>query len=805
MDEKRRSNPTITIPAPVRSGNKPWSSEDPYQHPLPKPTEDPWETCHILAKKYDKEMCSAWKDEVDKLLIFAGLFSATVTSFGVESYKMLQDDPTETSAQLLSEVVWQLNRINDSSNVSSSSTPTVPSLAVSPMAVRVNICWFLSLALSLTTVLIGILCLQWLREYQREGSLISKDAFSLREMRYHGLSVWKVPTILAALPLLLQTALVLFFAGLLDLLWFLDWKVALPITVAVGATCLFLLATTILPSLQCFYAENSSFALAQCPYKSPQSWAFHHIACALYSTFSTINYNIGRIIWGSRKKFSFLDLPAGKDWYDFDMFWRDKRDTSLEDVDSGLGLLWVALTRVQNLVAIYCITHCLQDVTSLVASKTIRSLDHSLRLPDDVGNSDSQIDQDFRSAYVLAYFVKLNGRIRQPLTPHRFELFVRLMHSGRKNIDAVRSIFPADSLKFIDDLPSSSKIQLLGCLRISLARDQAIEGDWILARLVVSAMLECDCWRSDHFLGQTLQSFNITLQLLIRQSPDNIQERRMKYCVRFITDLYNCTLSGIPQEKRFHGFETTLASLINYLQGSMSDMDTITYGTKASQNRTKFHWDLVVANLVPKYIPRQHHLQPNRISAPQAVPQTPTTYSEVAHQPTSRDEHAGGLWYDGSSLVRSSRRFGGSQLDLHKAWVVDEGRARRSTIVWSADSLAHVQEEDSVFEEEDTTEEVLEQEQEQEQEQKNETDQSIMETSIPVNNPASHGKDEGIGLPSPPKPRITIPEDVDLTEEPEPISYEFPEETVDMDGLEVDFFMSNTDISAGQDECTDIP
>ena len=122
----------------------------------------------------------------------------------------------DSSARLLSFIATQLANSTD---------PLPPSLAipeftVTQAQVRINIVWFLSLTVSLTTVLVGILCLQWLREFQRDAALPHKDAVALRQMRYEGLIQWHVPGILSILPLLLQLSLVLFFIGLLDLLWY---------------------------------------------------------------------------------------------------------------------------------------------------------------------------------------------------------------------------------------------------------------------------------------------------------------------------------------------------------------------------------------------------------------------------------------------------------------------------------------------------------------------------------------------------------------------------------------------------------
>ncbi|TFK68961.1 hypothetical protein BDN72DRAFT_740672, partial [Pluteus cervinus] len=147
-------------------------------------------------------------------------------------------------------------------------------------AVRINIFWFLSLTLSLSTVLIGILCLQWLREYQRDVELSYKDGLAVRQIRFRGLLAWKVPEIVSTLPLTLQIALVLFFAGLFDLLFQRHHVVAFVVLVPILIAVSFLLFTTIAPTIQHFSLVgihlNKRFPLSglQCPYKSPQSWIF---------------------------------------------------------------------------------------------------------------------------------------------------------------------------------------------------------------------------------------------------------------------------------------------------------------------------------------------------------------------------------------------------------------------------------------------------------------------------------------------------------------------------------------------------
>ncbi|TFK63819.1 hypothetical protein BDN72DRAFT_802919, partial [Pluteus cervinus] len=168
--ENSESKPKLTGPPNLP---EPWKIRTPLNNPLPKTTgQSCWEKCYRYVKEYDEDMCKAWKDEIDKLLIFAGLFSAAVTAFVVESYQWLDDSGDET-VNLLSQLI--------SIQLNGTITPVAAkSFTPSPSAIRINICWFLSLVLSLTSVLIGVLCLQWLREYERPVAVSFEDKLCYR-------------------------------------------------------------------------------------------------------------------------------------------------------------------------------------------------------------------------------------------------------------------------------------------------------------------------------------------------------------------------------------------------------------------------------------------------------------------------------------------------------------------------------------------------------------------------------------------------------------------------------------------------
>lgn len=188
-----------------------------------------------------------------------GLFSAVVGAFTIESYAMLQEDPTQTSAQLLAQISAQLSSFSVNSGFINSSAPAVP---VAPfqapgLAVRINIFWFLSLAISLVAALFAIVVQQWLREYPLNHVRSAMDGVKLRQFRYGALYRWGVPMLIGLLPVLLQISLVLFLVGLLNLIYTLNRTVFLSLVIISGIPLLILIITPAMHVLS-----------TSCPYKS---------------------------------------------------------------------------------------------------------------------------------------------------------------------------------------------------------------------------------------------------------------------------------------------------------------------------------------------------------------------------------------------------------------------------------------------------------------------------------------------------------------------------------------------------------
>ncbi|PPQ81304.1 hypothetical protein CVT25_015078 [Psilocybe cyanescens] len=277
-----------------------WELKNDFKYAPKQPAGDPWKVLLDPLVEEEKHRCDTWNNEIQNLLIFvmiiesatkAGLFSGLVTAFISQSYKMLQPDP---NAEIVSLLAIIAEGLNNSSNTLArvTSTTNQPSSSFSPSsaAVRVNVCWFISLILSLTIILSGIIVMQWLREHQAFTGQSSRDKIAILNMRIEALDKWHVHGIITTFPLFLAIALVLFFAGMIEFLHVLGNRTVLVAVAAViTVTSVLLSLATVLPALQCILLYI--WILPQkppspCLYKSPQSGLFHAI-CYFTSDFLT--------------------------------------------------------------------------------------------------------------------------------------------------------------------------------------------------------------------------------------------------------------------------------------------------------------------------------------------------------------------------------------------------------------------------------------------------------------------------------------------------------------------------------------
>ncbi|KAI3603305.1 hypothetical protein WG66_002345 [Moniliophthora roreri] len=277
----------VSTPATISvTGGIQMQDHEPSAAPIPDKQytiQQSWETLLKMVDKYDEDMVKNWKEDIDTLLVFAGLFSAVVTAFAIESYQWLSEDPEDTSVVLLTQISQQLRDPNV--NVTRPDSETFHPDASS---VLINCFWFLSLILALMSGLLALLCKQWLREHTRDThTRTAAEALALRQLRRDSLEKWRVPQLVATTPILLEIALLLFFAGLLDLAWTRNLAVFVVCMVAVGLGAGFYIITTLLPLITNIYADicqKSDMILPfrfVCPYKSPQAWAVYRFSCMI--------------------------------------------------------------------------------------------------------------------------------------------------------------------------------------------------------------------------------------------------------------------------------------------------------------------------------------------------------------------------------------------------------------------------------------------------------------------------------------------------------------------------------------------
>ncbi|OSX57405.1 hypothetical protein POSPLADRAFT_1071675, partial [Postia placenta MAD-698-R-SB12] len=198
-----------------------------------------WLVCALLLWDHEKRLTAKWHEELNAMLLFAGLFSAAVTAFVVAYYITLG---TNNSLQILAlmHISSQLSSftINSGSNQTTYINSTQPMLLASLAAASVldpsiptdiYALWFLALVLSLAAA-------------------------------YQGYNRYGVEIIMGVVPILLQLALIIFLLGLVLLLQHVRTPVTATVSTVVGLLLLFSALISIWPVFD-----------VHCPYKSPQA------------------------------------------------------------------------------------------------------------------------------------------------------------------------------------------------------------------------------------------------------------------------------------------------------------------------------------------------------------------------------------------------------------------------------------------------------------------------------------------------------------------------------------------------------
>ncbi|KAJ7327638.1 hypothetical protein DFH08DRAFT_940873 [Mycena albidolilacea] len=163
--------------------------------PKPPPVADKktafWNAYKILADEHDKELLQRYSTDLDTSLIFAGLFSAVDSAFIIQIQPEIQPHGARS------------------------------------IVIIAQCLLYISLFSTLLASLLAVLGKQWLMFYSAAGEKGSIEARGLeRQRKLDGLLKWKFEAVIQMFPLLLQFALLLFWAALSIYLWTIHPSVA---------------------------------------------------------------------------------------------------------------------------------------------------------------------------------------------------------------------------------------------------------------------------------------------------------------------------------------------------------------------------------------------------------------------------------------------------------------------------------------------------------------------------------------------------------------------------------------------------
>ncbi|KAI0258398.1 hypothetical protein BC834DRAFT_835695, partial [Gloeopeniophorella convolvens] len=210
------------------------------------------------AEEEDRRMVENWKGDADGILVFTGLFSASVATFLGNTYQGLQLNSQDASAFYLSRI-YQQSASDNGSQVSIPSTISDPAtFSPSTTTVWVNALWFLSLVISLTCALLATMSQQWARHYLH--ALPAVQRARIRSFYAEGVKKFRVSWAIDTLPALLHLSVFLFYAGLSVLLFAINLTIFKIVVSWVGLCLSLYVVITILPAV----FPNS-------PYRTPLS------------------------------------------------------------------------------------------------------------------------------------------------------------------------------------------------------------------------------------------------------------------------------------------------------------------------------------------------------------------------------------------------------------------------------------------------------------------------------------------------------------------------------------------------------
>ncbi|KAH7922760.1 hypothetical protein BV22DRAFT_988198, partial [Leucogyrophana mollusca] len=213
-----------------------------------------WATYKREAEDYDSEFLEKYKDDMDIVLIFSGLFSAVSTTFITSMQSSLSADPTATTNVLLMQLI---HTVNSTAFAGQNLDPPAWNGPCSTV-IWIQSLIYASLGASLLAALGAVLGKQWLGHYRRRGTGGAEERAIRRQQKLNGLEAWHFHAVLEVLPVLLQISLLLFGVALSAFVWTQQSTIG---AVVIGTTTLGIL----------FYISITVASLIShdCPFRTP--------------------------------------------------------------------------------------------------------------------------------------------------------------------------------------------------------------------------------------------------------------------------------------------------------------------------------------------------------------------------------------------------------------------------------------------------------------------------------------------------------------------------------------------------------
>ena len=199
----------------------------------------------------------------------AGLYSAALTAFVIDSKQNLQVKPQDQMvyylqqhSTILSQISLQLSSIAPQIPIPSTPPPPFPKFNTLVSDIRVNAFWFMALVFSLFAALLAILVQQWVRNYMHVFQRYRDPLKSarLRQYLHEGSEEWNMPRVAEAVPGLLHISLFLFFAGLGDTLLNINTTIGVTTVIPIGFGGLLYICTILAPIIYPQSPYQSSFS-----------------------------------------------------------------------------------------------------------------------------------------------------------------------------------------------------------------------------------------------------------------------------------------------------------------------------------------------------------------------------------------------------------------------------------------------------------------------------------------------------------------------------------------------------------------